>query len=264
MEYFDYIIYGLIQGITEFIPVSSSAHLKVVSHFLGISDPGYSLSAVIQIGSVCALVWYFKNDILKNIVDKKLLGYSSTKKLLRSILIGTIPIILFGGSIKIFSLNFFDNVLRSNLSIAIVSFIMAIYMYLADSSKKGFINIKNHNYLDSFWIGLYQAFAVIPGVSRSGVTISSALLSGWERKDAIKFSFFLGIPAISLAAIFELIYSLNDLSLLSFYPLILCLATTFLSSLVAIDFLLKYLPSNGLKLFIFYRILFGIIILFKM
>ena len=91
-------------------------------------------------------------------------------------------------------------------------------MYLADSSKRGSINIKNHNYSNSFLIGFFQAFAIFPGVSRSGVTISSALISGWERGDAAKFSFLLGIPAISLAAIVEFISSFNDFFSLRFPP----------------------------------------------
>ena len=102
--------------------------------------------------------------------------------------------------------------LRSNVSIALVSILMSLFMYAADRSKKGSINLKNHNYSDSFLIGITQAFAIIPGFSRSGVTISTALISGWEREDAAKFSFLLGIPAISLAAIVELIYSFNEIN----------------------------------------------------
>ena len=138
---------------------------------------------------------------------------------------------------------------------------MAFFMYLADISKRGSINIKNHNYSDSFLIGFFQAFAIIPGVSRSGVTISSALMSGWERSDAAKFSFLLGMPAISLASIVEFFSSLNDFVLLAFPPLLVGLITTFLSSLFAIDFLLKYFSSNGLKIFVIYRVIFGIVIL---
>ena len=263
MEYLKFILYGLIQGFTEFIPVSSTAHLKVISLFFGIDDPGPSLSAIIQLGSVLALFWYFRNDIfkLKNQSSKKILDNLLRQRLLRSILIGTIPIILLGLSIKLFVPNFFDNILRSNLSIALVSLLMAIFMYIADSSKKGSINLKNHKYSDSFVIGLSQAFAIFPGVSRSGVTISTALVSGWERGDAAKFSFILGMPAISLAAIVEFIFSFNEFSSFSLFPLIVGLATTFLSSLLAIDFLLKYLSSSGLKLFIIYRFVFGVVIL---
>ena len=266
MEYLIFILYGLIQGLTEFIPISSTAHLKVISLFFGIDDPGPSLSAIIQIGSVLALIWYFKNDIFnfRRQSSKKIFDYLLNENLFKSILIGTIPIILFGGAIKLFIPYFFDKILRSNLSISLVSLLMAIFMYIADNSKKGSINLKNHNLLDSFLIGLSQAFAIIPGVSRSGVTISTALVSGWERSDAARFSFLLGIPAISLAAIVEFISSFNEPSSFSFFPLIVGLITTFVSSLFAIDFFLKYLSSNGLKLFILYRVVFGILILLNL
>ena len=261
-----FILYGLIQGLTEFIPVSSTAHLKIISLFFGIDDPGPSLSAIIQIGSVFALIWYFKKDIfsLKKQHSKTIYKYLLHERLFRSILIGTIPIILFGGTIKLFVPYFFDNIFRSNLSIALVSFLMAIFMYIADSSKKGSINLKNHKISDSFFIGISQAFAILPGISRSGVTISTALVSGWERRDAAKFSFLLGIPAISLAAIVEFIFSFNKFNSFSLFPLIVGLITTFVSSLLAIDFLLKYYASNGLKLFIFYRILFGVVIILNL
>ncbi len=263
MEYIKFFLYGLIQGLTEFIPVSSTAHLKIISLFLGIDDPGPSLSAIIQLGSVFALIWYFRSDFLnsRSQSSKKIFYYFLHKRLFKSILIGTFPIILLGGTIKLFVPNFFDNILRSNLSIAIVSFLMAIFMYIADSSKKGSIKLENHCYLNSLLIGISQAFAIFPGISRSGVTISTALVSGWRRSDAAKFSFLLGIPAISFAAIVESISSLNEYSSLSFFPLIVGLITTFLSSLFAIDFLLKYFSSNGLKLFIIYRVVFGTVIL---
>ena len=266
MEYLECFIYGLIQGITEFIPVSSTAHLKVISLLLGIDDPGASLSAVIQFGSVLALIWYFRNDIfkLKSKFSKKNLESFLQEKLLKSILIGTIPIILLGGVIKIFIPYFFDRIFRSNLSIALLSFLITIFMYLADSSKKGSKNLKNHKFSDTFLIGLSQALAIFPGVSRSGVTISTALASGWERGDAAKFSFLLGIPSISLAAIVEFISSFNEFNSLSFTPLIVGLTTTFVSSIFAIDFLLKYFSSNSLNLFIIYRVVFGVVILLNL
>ena len=265
MKYLEYTLYGLIQGLTEFIPVSSTAHLKVISLFLGIDDPGSSLSAIIQIGSVFALIWYFRNDIFrsKNQFFKKSI-FLLHERLLRSILIGTIPIIIFGGFIKLFIPDFFDKVLRSNLSIALVSLLMAIFMYIADSSKKGSVNLKNHNYSDSLLIGLSQAFAIIPGVSRSGVTISSALVSGWERVDAARFSFLLGIPSISIAAFVELISSFNEFKASSFFPLIAGLTVTFITSLFSIDFLLKYFSSNGLKFFIIYRVFFSVVIILNL
>jgi len=266
LEYLKFILYGLIQGLTEFIPVSSTAHLKVISLIFGIDDPGPSLSAIIQLGSVFAIVWYFRKTFF-NLKSQSLIinvDFLKHQKILNSILIGTIPIILLGGTIKLFFPLIFDKFLRSNLSIALFSFLMAIFMYIADRSKKGSINLKNHNYSDSFLIGLSQAFAIFPGISRSGITISTALVSGWERDDAAKFSFLLGIPAISFAAIVELFSSLNKFNSFSFFPLIVGLTTTFVSSLFAIDFLLKYFSSNGLKLFIIYRVFFGVVILLNL
>ena len=266
MEYLEFVLYGIIQGLTEFIPVSSTAHLKVISLLLGLDDPGTSLSAIIQLGSVFALGWYFRNDIfnLRSKSSIKNFDYCVNEKLLTSILIGTIPIVFLGGSIKLFLPNFFDKILRSNISIALVSLFMAMYMYIADSSKKGSINLNNHTYSDSFLIGFSQAFAIIPGFSRSGVTISTALISGWQRADAAKFSFLLGIPAISIAAIVEFIFSFNEFSSFSVIPLVLGLVSTFLSSLLAIDFLLKYFSRNGLKLFVIYRVIFALVILIKL
>ena len=262
-EYLEYTIYGLIQGFTEFIPVSSTAHLKVISLFFGIDDPGASLSAIIQLGSVLALIYYFRRDFLKlrTIFLQKSFNFRSHKRLFCSILIGTLPIFLLGGTIKLFVPHFFDKFLRSNLSIALVSLLMAIFMYIADRSKRDSLNLTNHKLSDSFLIGLSQALAIIPGVSRSGITISTALVSGWNRGDAAKFSFLLGIPSISFAAIVEFISNFNEFSSFSFYPLIVGLITTFLSSLIAIDFLLKYFSTNGLKLFIIYRVIFGVVIL---
>ena len=229
---------------------------------MGTDDPGSSLSAIIQLGSVFAIFWYFRKDFykLRSKSSTNIFDLLIHERLLKSILIGTIPIVFLGGTIKLFFPYFFDNILRSNLSIALVSLLMATYMYVADSLKKGYINLKNHKYSDSFLIGLSQAFAIFPGVSRSGVTISTALVSGWEKCDAAKFSFILGIPSISLAAIVEFFSSYNEFTSFSFFPLIVGLITTFLSSLFAIDFLLKYFSSNGLKLFIIYRVIFSIVI----
>ena len=266
MEYLEFFLYGLIQGLTEFIPVSSTAHLKIISILLGIDDPGSSLSAIIQLGSILALFWYFRKDIckLKSQSSYNFFDNFLHQRLIRSIFIGTIPIVLLGGNIKLFAPYFFENILRSNLSIALVSFIMAIFMYLAEKSKKGSKNLTNHNYSDSFLIGLSQAFAIFPGISRSGITISTALVTGWERVDSAKYSFILGIPAISIAAIFEFISSFDEFSSFSFFPLIFGIFTTFVFSLFAIDFLLKYFSSNGLKLFIVYRVAFGVVILLNL
>ena len=181
-----------------------------------------------------------------------------------SIFIGTMPILLLGGFVKFFVHNIFNTVLRSNFSIAIIYILMAIFMYFADISKSNFKNIGNHNFVDSLLIGISQALAIVPGVSRSGITISTALLSGWERRDAAKFSFLLGIPAISIAAIIELFFASGQLDNVSFLPLVVGLITSFFSSLFALDFFLKYIYSKGIKIFVFYRLFLGILILLNL
>ena len=141
---------------------------------------------------------------------------------------------------------------------------MSLIMLFADISTKKSINLNNNTYPNSLYIGIAQAFAIVPGVSRSGATISMALLSGWNRKDAAKFSFLLGIPSISLAAFVEFFSALNQFSAFPFLPLFAGLITAFISSLLAIDFLIKYVSSHGLKIFIYYRLVFGILILFNL
>ena len=266
MEYLKFIFYGIVQGLTEFIPVSSTAHLKIISQLFGINDPGSSLSAIMQIGSIFAIFWYFKKNIFyffKFNSNKNNSLYFSNK-LCKTIFIGTIPIVIFGGIIKLYFPDFSDSFLRSNLSIALVSILMSLIMLYADISTNKFINLSNHKYLNSLYIGIAQAFAIIPGVSRSGATISMALLSGWERKEAAKFSFLLGIPSISLVAFVEFFSSINQFSNFNFTNLIVGLCTTFIFSLLAIDFLIKYISSHGLKIFIFYRLVFGILILLNL
>ena len=266
LDFIRFIFYGIIQGLTEFIPVSSTAHLKIIPLIFGIDDPGSSISAIIQIGSVLAVFWYFRESIFnfKNTFSRKVSYSFLSTKLFKSIYIGTVPIVFFGGFIKLFVPEFSDSFLRSNLSIAIVSILMSLIMLIADISTNKIINLRNHKFSNSFLIGIAQAFAIIPGVSRSGATISMALFSGWERKDAVKFSFLLGIPSISLAAFVEFLSLVNQFPIFPTLPLFVGIITTFFSSLLAIDFLIKYVSSNGLKLFIYYRLVFGFFILLNL
>ncbi len=266
MDYLKFIFYGIIQGLTEFIPVSSTAHLKIISLFIGIEDPGSSISAIIQLGSIFALLWYFRKNIFNQRIKKSRYIFQKfvSNKLYKSIFIGTIPIVCLGAYIKLFVPGYSNSFFRSNLSIALISILMSIIMFFADISHNKFVNLSNHKYLNSFFIGIAQAFAIIPGVSRSGSTISMALLCGWERKDAAKFSFILGIPAISLAAFVEFLNSINQFATFPFLPLLVGLITTFFSSLLAIEFLINYISTNGLKIFIIYRLIFGILILIKL
>ena len=261
MNYLKYLFYGIVQGLTEFLPISSSAHLKVLFEFFGLQDPGSSLSAIIQIGSVFAILVYFGKDI-KNINSIVLENsYFYKNKIIKSILIGSIPIILIGAFVKLKIPYFYESYLRSNLLIGIISILTALLMYISQLKKNRNVSLHNHVFFNSFLIGLAQAFAIVPGVSRSGITITIALLLGWNRVDAAKYSFLLGIPAISLVAFVEIFSSIKNNLLISYGPLFVALVSAFITSYFSIKFLIRYISLKGLRVFIIYKVFFGLLIL---
>ena len=261
MNYLKYLFYGIIQGFTEFLPISSSAHLKVLSEFFGLKDPGSSLSAVVQIASVLALLVYFRKDF--NTINGVFFvdTYLYKRKIFISILIGSISILLLGGFIKFIIPQFYETYLRSNVLIGVISILAALLMYLSQLTKNKDISLENHSFLNSFLIGLAQSFAIIPGVSRSGITMTMALLLGWKKVDAAKFSFLLGIPAISLAAFVEIFSSIKGNQFISYGPFFVALISAFITSYISIKFLIRYISLKGLNAFIFYKLFFGILIL---
>ena len=262
MNYLKYFFYGIVQGFTEFLPISSSAHLKVLSEFFGLQDPGSSLSAIVQIASVLAILIYFKKEI-RTINNTTIVNDNFYKnKIFISILIGSISIVFLGGFVKFIIPQFYESYIRSNLLIGIVSILTALLMYISQLTKNKEISLENHGFLNSFLIGLAQSFAIIPGVSRSGITITIALLLGWKRVDAAKYSFLLGIPSISLAALVELFSSIKSNVFISYGPLFVALISAFITSYISIKFLIRYISMKGLKIFIFYKLFFGLLILF--
>ena len=257
-----YFIIGIVQGFTEFLPISSSAHLKVLSEFFGLQDPGSSLSAIVQIASVLALIIYFRKDIgtINGIAFVN--NYLYKNKLFKSILIGSISIIFLGGFVKFIIPQFYELYLRSNVLIGIISILTSLLMYLSQLTKNKNITLENHSFYNSFLIGIAQSLAIIPGFSRSGITITMAILLGWKRVDAAKFSFMLGIPAITLAAIVEIFSSIKDNLFISYGPLFVALISAFITSYISIIFLIRYISLKGLNIFIFYKLFFGLLILF--
>ena len=262
LNYFKYFIYGIIQGFTEFLPISSSAHLKILSEFFGLQDPGSSLTAIVQIASVLAIFIYFRKDI-RITKDIAFINNNIYKnKIFLSILIGSISLICLGGFVKFIIPQFYELYLRSNLLIGVMSILTALLMYVSQLTKNNEISLENHSFHNSFLIGLAQSFAIIPGVSRSGITITMALLLGWKRVDAAKFSFFLGVPAISLAAFVEILSSIKGNLFISYGPLFVALISAFITSYISIKFLIRYIALKGLNIFIFYKLFFGLIVLF--
>tara|TARA_Y100001968_G_scaffold111778_1_gene101256 strand:+ start:3293 stop:4132 length:840 start_codon:yes stop_codon:yes gene_type:complete len=258
---------GIIQGITEFLPISSTAHLKVVPYLFGWSDPGVSLSASLQLGSAFAIIYYFRSEIIEIIqsllyifTDRKIFKDDNTK-LATFIILANIPIFVFGLLIKLYWPNFSDSKFRSLFSIAIISILMSILLAVSEFYGKRKKNFSKINLRDVILIGISQSLALFPGVSRSGITLTSALFSGLERKTAGKFSFLIGIPAISISGIVHLFSIFRTASVIDILPTIVGIISSFFSSIFAIDIFLKFVAKNNTFVFVFYRLAFGTIIL---
>lgn len=257
------LVLGIVQGLTEFLPISSTAHLRVVPALLGWDDPGVSVTAAIQLGSVAAVVAYFRRDltqVLKGISRAVRHGQwrEPDARLGVAMLIGTLPILVLGLGIKLFwHAGYASSPLRSVPSIAIVSIVMALFLALAERMGPRLKQLGGVTGRDGFVVGLAQALAVIPGVSRSGSTLTASLFDGWKRADAARFSFLLGIPAIAIAGLVELKSALSTSAGAGPLPLLVGIFSAAVVSWLAIDWLLHFLQRNSTWIFVGYRLVFG-------
>ncbi|WP_250122980.1 undecaprenyl-diphosphate phosphatase [Chroococcidiopsis sp. CCMEE 29] len=260
-------VLGMVQGLTEFIPISSTAHLKVVPVALGWGDPGVTFTAVIQLGSIAAVLGYFRTELMQ-------IANGSIKAIARSdygsndfrmavgIILGTLPIIFFGILIKLFIPDFDNSPLRSMAAIASASIWMSLLLGAAERIGKRKRNFDTLVMMDGIWMGLAQAMALIPGVSRSGSTITAGLLVGLERETAARFSFLLGIPAIALAGLVELKDALEQgAGSTGMAAIMVGLVSAAIFSYASIAWLLRYLQTQDTWLFVWYRLAFGVAIL---
>lgn len=258
------VLLGVVQGLTEFLPVSSTAHLRIIPSFFGWGDIGASYTAVIQVGTMIAIIMYFWKDLvqmtssfLKSLKSKDF--KSKDTRLFIMIILGTVPIVIFGFLLK--------DLIRSefrNMYIVAGSLIFfSIVLLIADRFTKKKVSIENLTYKQGIIVGFFQALALIPGASRSGSTISGAFFMNMTREDAARFSFLLSIPAVLLSGMYEL-FSQRD-SLLSGDSAILSLMiATVVSGVVgywSIWFLMAFIKKHSLTVFVVYRILFGILII---
>lgn len=257
------LVLGIVQGLTEFLPISSTAHLRVVPALLGWDDPGVSVTAAIQLGSVAAVVAYFRRDltqVLKGIGRAVRHGQwrEPDARLGGAMVIGTLPILVLGLGIKFFwHEGYASSPLRSVPSIAIVSIVMALLLAVAECIGPRLKQLQGVTGRDGFVVGLAQALAVIPGVSRSGSTLTASLFDGWKRADAARFSFLLGIPAISIAGLVELKSALSTSAGAGPLPLLVGIFSAAVVSWLAIDWLLRFLQRNSTWIFVGYRLVFG-------
>lgn len=260
------VVIGIVQGLTEFLPISSTAHVKVVPVMLGWGDPGVSFTAVIQLGSVGAILWYFWDDL--STVTLKALRSAFRRefdapdfRLGLGIVLGTVPIIVIGLFIKLFVPGYDTSVVRSTAAIAITSIVMAILLGVAEmlgSRKRDFSSL---GLSDGVSVGLAQALALIPGVSRSGSTLTAGLFLGLKRETAARFSFLLGMPAILLSGLVSISDVIGSDSRVALVPLLAGLLAAIVSSYLAIAWLIDFLKKHSTWVFVWYRLAFGAVIL---
>lgn len=272
MDIIQAIILGIVQGLTEFLPISSTAHLRIIPALLGWGDPGAAFTAVIQFGTLIAVLLYFSKDIaaitgsvVKGMIIRKPL-HDRNSQIGWMIAAGTVPIVFFGLLLK-------EQIETSFRSLYIISgslILLAIILMLAEWSMKKRIasgapvkSMDEISWKDAILIGCAQAVALIPGSSRSGTTITGGLFLGLSRETAARFSFLLSLPSIFAAGVLELVKEW-DLLFSSDIGAVNLMTATIVSGIVgyaSIAFLLNYLKSHTTYLFIIYRIFVGIALL---
>ncbi|MBO8130212.1 MAG: undecaprenyl-diphosphate phosphatase [Candidatus Marinimicrobia bacterium] len=264
MSIWDSIILGVVQGFTEFLPVSSSGHLVVMEHFLGLKFQSLTFEVIVHFGTFLAVVIAFRKEIIsliigffrglfsKNVISN--IKLDSDFRVAVYIIIGTIPAVIVGLFLKDQILAIFHNLNLVGITLIITGVILFITRII-------YIGNKRVSLLSSVIVGISQAFAVLPGISRSGVTISTGLFMGLSRTEAVKFSFLLSLPAILGANVLELMQVGNEESSIPFLFYLVGFVSAFISGFIAIKVLIKMVQTGRFSLFSIYCISLGILIL---
>ncbi len=256
------IILGLVQGLTEFLPVSSTAHLALVPWFFKWSDPGLAFDVALHIGTLAAVIYYFWRDfvvIVKEFIQSIFaMSFESypNGKLGLFIIIATVPGALFGFLFEKEA----EEAFRNPLIIALSVFIFGIVLYMVDKLSRKRKEISDMSLLDCIVIGISQALAIIPGVSRSGITIIGGLARNLKRDTAARFSFLLSAPLIAGAAVLESRHL--DHAGVTGLPFAAGILTSAVFGFLAIKYLLRYVQTESYTVFVIYRILLAVLILF--
>lgn len=272
MSFIESISLGIIQGLTEFLPISSTGHLTLAGKLMNLVSAEHpeqwtSFIAVIQLGTMLAVLIFFWKDLISIVKDFikdnliKRLSYSKQQvnsKIGWLIIIGTIPVVIIGFAFK----DAIEGELTKNLYVIASSLIiLAIILALAEKTAKFKKNIENITVMDSIIIGSAQALSLIPGSSRSGTTITAGLFVGLKREAAARFSFLLSLPAVLASGLLQLYEALQFIDRTMTVNIIVATVVSGISGYLAIDFLLKFLKKNSTFLFIYYRIALGVFIL---
>ncbi len=262
MSWFEAIVLGALQGLTEFLPISSSAHLLIFSQFFGWSDPGAAFTAVSQIGTELAVIVYFWRDI-KRIVSiwfRSLVNPALRKDLDARmgwyVIVGTIPVAALG---FLFA-NQIETTARNLYLVASTLIVFGILLGLADRYGRKIKSIDRLKLPDALAFGLGQALALIPGVSRSGATITTGLILGYDRMAATRYAFLLAIPAVMGSGLYEAT-KISEQQNAEWGQTILATVIAFFVGLGAIAFLLRWLTTRTYTPFVIYRVVLGLVVL---
>jgi undecaprenyl-diphosphatase len=256
-------VLGVIQGITELLPISSTAHLRVIPGILGWRDPGSAFSAAMQLASFVAVIAYFRTDIgaltgasLRAVSTRNF--KSADFRVVLGILLGTLPLVVAGALLRPV-LNGCHSPLRGLLVVGSASIAMSLLLATAEKFARHRRTFTQVTLRDGIIVGVAQAFALIPGVSRSGATLTAGLFCGMDRETAARFSFLLGLPAVTLAGLYELrVLFKAGLNSDGWVTLLIGLLTASVTAFIAIYALLHYLEKRSTWIFVWYRLLFGI------
>jgi undecaprenyl-diphosphatase len=266
MGWFEAVVLGLVQGLTEFLPISSSAHLRIVGTAFGWDDPGAAFTAITQIGTEAAVVLYFRRDIVR-IVRAWVLSLLGKRKqdpdarMGWLIIVGSIPIVVLGLLLK----DRIETTFRDLRIVAIALVAFSLVLLVADRVGRKKLEMDDLNVRDGVLYGLAQALALIPGVSRSGGTITMGLFLGYTREAAARYSFLLAIPAVLGSGFYEAYDSLkgggSGGATVDWGPTILATVIAFFVGLSVIAWLLRYLNRGSFTPFVVYRVLAGLLVL---
>lgn len=258
MDLIQIITLALVQGLSEFLPISSSAHLILVPILTGWEDQGLAFDVAVHIGTLAAVVWYFREEIVRmfwafieSITKRKL---SPDGKLAWAVLFGTIP----AGIVGLLFKDVIEVYLRSPLVIAGTTIIFGLLLWWADARGKRQRDEYQMSWGDVLAIGIGQAFALIPGTSRSGVTMTVALMMGLTRQAAARFSFLLSIPIILLAGGFKALELVESNVPVDWFSLTLGVVLSAVSAYLCIHLFLKALEKMGMLPFVIYRMILGV------
>lgn len=260
MTVLEAVVLGLVQGLTEFLPISSTAHLRIVPALLGWGDPGAAYSAVIQLGTVAAVLVYFARDIVsltraffRGLIDRKPFG-TEQSRLAWFVGLGSLPLGVLGLLLE----KSIETTFRSLYVIATSLIVLAVVLFVVERTAKHTRSIADMTLKDGLIVGLWQALALIPGSSRSGSTITGALSLGLTREAAARYSFLLSIPATTGAGLWKLRHVLKAESAPPVLMMSIGIAVSFVTGLFAMWGLLAYLRTRSTMVFIVYRILLGV------